>query len=164
MGNGARTLALGRGNLQVWHNLNPSTDSKHRLVLKDVLHVPEIGIHLISVGQILADGYQVLFKKNKAFITNKNNIPIIVAHKVGKLFKLKMTVSTQIEHANLAKITTIDYKILHARLGHLNKAAIKNLQKQHSLNIVNMNNDVCISCIQGKQSEINFQKEKEILL
>ena len=160
MGNGARTLALGRGNLQVWHNLNPSTDSKHRLVLKNVLHVPELGIHLISVGQILANGYQVLFKDNKAFITNNNNIPIIVAHKVGKLFKLKMTVSTQIEQANLAKIKTIDYKILHARLGHLNKAAIKTLQKQHSLNIVNMNNDVCIGCIQGKQSRNKFSKRK----
>ena len=51
--------AIGKGNLQI---KIPSGISTTTVLLKDVLHCPDMGLTLVSVGKITAAGYKVIFR------------------------------------------------------------------------------------------------------
>ena len=51
--------AIGKGNLQI---KIPNGISTTTVLLKDVLHCPDMGLTLVSVGKITAAGYKVIFR------------------------------------------------------------------------------------------------------
>ncbi|KIK81024.1 hypothetical protein PAXRUDRAFT_157076, partial [Paxillus rubicundulus Ve08.2h10] len=50
--------AIGRGNL---HIEIPNRESKTRVLLKDVLYTPSMGVTLVSISKLVAAGYSALF-------------------------------------------------------------------------------------------------------
>ena len=70
--------AIGKGNL--WIKI-PNGTSVTTVLLKDVLHCPDMGLTLVSVGKITAAGYQVIFEGTTCKIhdSNKKVIGQIIA-------------------------------------------------------------------------------------
>ena len=59
--------AIGKGDLQIKIPNGPSTTT---ILLKDVLHCPDMGLTLVSIGKITNAGYKVIFRGNTCMIYN----------------------------------------------------------------------------------------------
>src|ERR1700678_357792 len=59
---GGHFEATGKGDM---HIMMPNGKSTTRILLKDVLYAPKMGITLVSIGKIDSAGYTVLFHKSQ---------------------------------------------------------------------------------------------------
>jgi Pol polyprotein len=95
-----------------------------RVLLKDVLHAPNMTLTIVSIGCIMKAGCNVEFNKDKqvCWICKKKNSPIIghIPVSMNNLFK--------VEHALLANTVklaqSMDILMLHWRLEHISVDAI----------------------------------------
>ncbi|KAJ6701195.1 hypothetical protein OIU74_012532 [Salix koriyanagi] len=85
LGNGDIVQAKGRGAVKV-------STTKGTKVIKDVLYIPELNQNLLSVSQMLRNGYEVAFKENFCFITDANDSAIAKIKIEGSSFYLDLNV------------------------------------------------------------------------
>ena len=78
--------------------------------LKNVLHVPTITKHLISVGQIVEQGMQVRFNNDGCFIERIDQI-VAHGHREGRMFILT---SNEVKSAMFAMDLKVEYDLKHA--------------------------------------------------
>ena len=78
---------------------------KETLVVKTKIYVPRLTQNLLSVGQLVQEGYIVKFDNNQCHIYDKKNGQLITTTKMAlnKIFPLKM----QLE-SNIALSTIVD--------------------------------------------------------
>jgi hypothetical protein len=62
--------AVGTGDLKIEV---PNGESLTPILLKDVLHAPDMGITIVSISRIAKAGYAVTFKDNACQIRNKSD-------------------------------------------------------------------------------------------
>ena len=60
--------------------------SSKKINIEGVLYIPTITKNLLSVGQMVDNGYNVDFASNECFIRNKGNI-VAKGTRLGKLYK-----------------------------------------------------------------------------
>jgi len=70
-------------------------------LISDVLYVPKINRNLLSVTQLLENGYKVLFEDKKCVIKDANNIEMVNVQMKGKSFALDLMNEEQ--HATVHK-------------------------------------------------------------
>jgi hypothetical protein len=102
--------AVGVGDV---HIQVPNGASSTPIVLRDVLHAPDIGATVVSVGRIAKAGYSVLFEGDRCKIMTKNkatigNIPVS-ANNIYKVMHVRAA-TLDSEQVNIA--------MLHRRPGH----------------------------------------------
>ena len=64
--------AIGKGNLQI---KIPNSSGTTTILLKDVLHCPDMGLTLVSIGKITAAGYKVIFRGLTCRIFDSKDTP-----------------------------------------------------------------------------------------
>jgi hypothetical protein len=153
------TVQLGnKKEMQVEGKGTVGVDTSHGKVktLDNVQFVPNLGYNLLSVGQLMAGGYSIVFDNDACVITNKKSgKKVHVSMTPNKMFPLD--VSTMQNFA-LAASTKDDSKLWHLRYGHLNMKGLKLLSvKGMVFGLPKIGFlDLCEGCIYGKQTRHSF--------
>lgn len=154
IGNGARLMTTGKGNIEVM-------TKKGVRVIKDVFLVPEIDKNLLSVPQMVRNGYQVLFAGTKCIIYNQKGDKIAEVEMVRKAYLLRMQLAE--ESARMVKKEN-NSELWHKRLGHSGMHNLQSLQANQmvkGLPKFKVIQDTCEACVKGKQCREEFPKVSE---
>ena len=156
MGSGDLVQATGKGTLV-------DDTSQGRRYIEKVLLVPGLDENLLSVGQMMEDGYYILFGGNKAIIFEDESLKNVLARVVMKGNRcFPLSLETLIPAAKKASIVEESW-IWHKRLGHLNTESMRKIQQKRlvtGLPTLTTVEEVCEACVLGKQKGKNFLKGK----
>jgi hypothetical protein len=138
----------------------PNGESSTSIVLKDVLHAPDMGITIVSISQITRSSCKVIFDADVCRIFNRagNSIRAIRANK-HSLYKA--------EHIYAASISDerVDIVIIHRHLTHIAPDFIRKMVKRGIIEGVQLIDDgatvTCEACKQAKVARKEIQKEHE---
>jgi len=153
VGNGAVMMSEGKGDIEVMTR-------KDKRGIRDVLLVPKLGKNLLSVPQMIINGYQVTLKNNYCTIHDSARKKIGEVEMVNKSFHLRWLSNE--ETAMVAKDEATE--LWHKRLGHTGHSNLKILQSKEmvtGLPKFNVEEGKCESCILSKHSRDPFPKESE---
>ena len=129
-------------------------------LLHDVQFVPNLAHNLLSVGQLLENGYSVLFDGLTCSIKDRNTgRDIISTHKTkNNMFSLEIT---NLESLNLTVKNQQNSKLWHLRYGHLNAESLRLLSQKNLVHGISRIHQckVCEGCAYGKQTMKSFPTE-----
>src|SRR5580658_2869541 len=149
--------AVGTGDLEIEV---PNGESTTPILLKDVLHAPEMGTTIISVNRIAKAGYSVIFKDNTCQIRNKSD-KVIGTIPVGQngLYKVERV------YAAATPLERVDLVTLHRRLAHIAPDAIRKMVRGGAIEGIELVDDgstvICDACEQAKATRKDIRKERE---
>ena len=149
--------AVGTGDLRIEV---PNGEFPTPIILRDVLHAPDMGVTIVSVNRIAKAGYTVTFSHDVCSILNKSGTQVgsINASKNG-LYK--------VDHAYLvtAPEERVDLGTLHRRLAHIAPAAIRKMVEGGAVEGIKLVDDgstlICDACEQAKATRKEIKKERE---
>lgn len=163
-GNNANGYGIGVGDIQVLATLNDG--EKKLLVVKDVLHIPDIRRKLFSVSASTKRGNTAHFGTDGVTIRDKSGETILIAKQDGNLYRA--TIKEIIpEEANVI-LSEENLELWHERLAHISNKVIKSMVKSGSAEgIPSKLSKVpslgqratinCISCSLGKQHHKSYR-------
>lgn len=125
-------------------------------MLDNVQFVPDLGYNLLSVGQLMTDGYSVWFDDDACVITNKKSgKKVCITMTPNNMFPLDVS---NMENFALAASAKDDSKLWHLRYGHLNIKGLKLLvDKGMVLGLPKIDSiELCEGCIYEKQTRKSF--------
>ena len=129
LGNGDIVQAKGKGSVTV-------NTTKGMKVISNVLYIPELDQNILSVAQMLKNGYEVSFKGSFCFITDSHDSAIAKIKMEGNSFYLNMDVVKG--HVLSAKS---DESVLwQKRDGHAN---LNSLKVMHNSGMINDGDQFC---------------------
>ena len=155
--------ATGKGDMYVYL---PNRDkSNSRILLKEVLYAPRMGITLVSISRIAGAGSTVVFTGNVCRIYSKDRNIIGEIKVKGGLYRV-LTKGTKAYaytiHVN-EEILSLDE--LHRRLGHVSHERVKHLVKKGLVEGVALEKDeevvACESCEWAKGHKKSVSKIRE---
>lgn len=153
--NGEKLLVKGRGNAE------PQVSENKKLILENVLHVPDLTMNLISVSDLTKKNYCVNFDKGGCIIQKKNQ-PIANCQEVDGIYELTENKNNDnVVNVTLSKQTENISNIWHKRLAHLNRNYMCEMQKMVS-GMEFKSTDLCepcIPCIEGKTCKSPFKNK-----
>jgi hypothetical protein len=119
-------------------------------IITQVFHVPKMKNSLISVSKFILEGLKVEFDKDGCKVNNVYEVIMVEAQREKNLYLLNINVRK--ESANVAKSSNEGTMLWHQRLGHLNMANLKKLEKMvNGMNLKKVPwHHVCEACIKGK--------------
>lgn len=129
------------------------TENGNKLVLKEVRHVPEMRLNLISAGKLDDAGMNNQFGGGK-WKLSRGSMVVARGRKEGSLY---------ITHGKLCKgeinVAQEESKELwHKRLGHMSEKGLEILAKDHLQSIKGQPLESCEDCLAGKQRRVSFQR------
>ena len=149
LGNNHFCKIVGVGDVQI------RTKDGQDIFLKQVRHIPEMCMNLISVGQLDDDEWFKTFGNNSWKIC-KGAMVMARGPKIGTLYILKST--TEKSNVALAK-EEISTDLWHKCLGHMNEKGLKIIAGKSLLpSLKSYNLDLCEHCIYGRQRRVSFLK------
>ena len=124
-------------NLEIFRNLNKAVSTKVKVgngelldvkgkglaaiktvsgtkLLDNVLYVPEIEQNLMSVGQLVGDGFSLLFKDSLCVIKDCNDADLITVAMKNNSFPLYLDESSHVAYTSIEDQSSL----MHKRLGH----------------------------------------------
>lgn len=159
-GNQGRGMAVGKINV-----IATDEDPPTKLILKNVLYVPECKRKLVSLSALGDAGHHGNWDKTTVSVYSKSNIHLFDAKRSGKLYQVNFN-EVNYGYANNATSKVDDLTLWHQRFGHVNKKALKRMVTNQSVNGMNCsliedrrnNTDRvdCHSCALGKQPRKHF--------
>ena len=157
LGDNRTIKAYGKGTYRLVADLGGQTQ---RLVLHEVLYLPELERNLLSVHAMAKMGASVAFGNKQCKVTRNEKL-LAVGEMRGKLYMLN---TIREEHVSVAEVNSNLY-LWHCRMGHLGMNDVKKLVKEEMVNgirktdITSNNADsLCESCIMGKQHCASYPK------
>jgi len=154
MGNKAKCTPVGKGTIAF------QTESREWFRATNVLHVPRLGMNLLSVSQLQDKGYGVYFIKEKVCVKHlswKKKVQIGI--KSNRLYRLQL-------ESPMALISSHGDKDLnnlwHRRMGHLHHGALRILRST-IIRVPDLStelDDVCRGCVLGKYAKATFPRSK----
>ena len=153
--------AIGKGDMYIDV---PNGSETSRVLLRDVLHSPNMGVTLVSIGKITDAGCSVVFHGNICRIFDSSRTLLAEIPKQNGLYRTFTPHSeTGSLAARIAEVLTIDE--LHRRLGHVGHEAARILVEKGLVQGVELDPDskptVCPSCVWGKGHRKVMQRERE---
>lgn len=150
MGNGKLIEAKGKGIAAV-------QTRKGTRYVKDVLLVPSLEQNLLSVGQMIQNGYSLHFENKLCRICDDKN------NEIGRI-KMSCNRNFPIQwHAHNAMSAEVNHSNLwHKRFGHYNYDALRKLHEKKmilDLSLLQHQKSICEGCMLGKQHRNSFPKE-----
>jgi hypothetical protein len=130
--------------------------------ITQVLNVPKMKNNLIFINKLISEGLKVEFDKDGCKVNNVHGT--IVAEPCREKNFYLFNVNVRKENANVAKILNERTTLWHQRLGHLNMANFKKLEKMvNGMNLKEVPlHHMCEACIEGKHQRIFFPKDETI--
>ncbi|CAL9020712.1 unnamed protein product, partial [Prunus brigantina] len=155
MGNGAIVEAKGKGRIAV-------KTKKGLKQIHDVLLVLKLSQNLLSVGQLVENGYRLVFQDGACIIYDKNAVEMVIA-RVKMERNRNFPIEFQYAEVAAMKADVVqDSWLWHKRFCHLNFQGLKLLQKNSMVNgllEIKETTDVCEGCIMGKQHRNSFRRQ-----
>ena len=102
----------------------------HKVTLRNVLHVPKLAAHLVSLGTLQRQGASVVSYENGLFL-RFNGQEVFCTSLVGTLYHINRC---QIQKVSAYVATSESLRLWHQCLGHLNLGAIKDMQQKNMVN------------------------------
>ena len=125
-----------------------------RLVLRDVKHIPEIRLNLISACKLDDEMYCNTFSDGQWKLT-RGAMVVTRGKKYFTLYILQARLSASLVNAMKDESTT---KLWHQKLAHTRKKVLAILAKKHLLSGMNsIHLKRCIHCLAGKQHKVSFK-------
>ncbi|MCF8701906.1 GAG-pre-integrase domain-containing protein [Corynebacterium sp. MC-10] len=147
MGNGNLSKVIGKGDVCV------ETDNGMKLLLKDVRHIPDMRLNLMSIGKLDDEGFQNSFGNGKWKLT-KGSLIIARGHKLSKLYVMQAKVSDV--SINVTKNENIA-RLWHKRLCHAGEKGMSKLVKDKVLpDLDQVSLKKCEDCLAGKTEQSLF--------
>ena len=146
-GNAKTVLIKGIGNIYI-----EFLDTNKRLLLRNCLYMPELGINLISQGEL--SNIMTIFNK-ESVILKGNNITYTQGEKIGNLYYLPIRVvnNPTILVTNTSNTNNNSIILWHQRLGHINNKALRALLKttkgSNIENIKDLDLEKCEICLKA---------------
>ena len=150
--------AIGKGDLQIKISNGPDTTT---ILLKDVLHCPDMGLMLVSIGKITNAGHKVIFRNTTCKIYDKKDKVIGQITARNGLYRVDHQVAINVAMAGEdQEVLTI--KELHWHMGHIapetarqmvSKGAIKGIEIDSASEI-----QQCNSCEYAKATQKPIKK------
>jgi transposase InsO family protein len=149
MGNEGVSKIVGMGNVCL------ETSVGCKLVLKDVRHVPDIRLNLISTGKLDDEGYKNHFGDGKWKLI-KGSLVVAKGNKTCSLYTMKGKISKEFVNALDDDSST---ELWHKRLGHMSEKGMQLLAKKELLpGMKGTPLKTCVHCLAGKQNRVAFRK------
>ncbi len=157
--------ALGKGDMHI--TIPNGKNQTTKVLVKDVLHAPNLGVTLLSVGRITQAGYSLDFKDEECRIFDKKHHQIGSIPHVNGLYRLRVPVPHPEAHHidDGPRIVTPDE--LHRLMGHLPVDAAKKLVKDQLVDGLELDEgsptskDQCPSCLHGRMTRKAVSKSRE---
>jgi hypothetical protein len=152
--------AIGMGDLPI-KVLNGELSTK--IVLRDVLYTPELGLTVVSIGHIVKAGYTVEFDQGCCNIKRKKDGQKIASIPAGAsgLYKVDHTLSATFLAIILEE--PIDILMLHQRLGHISLDSIQSFVCANAVAGLQVIDDkpsfFCNLCEHAKKTRKPIKKE-----
>ncbi|CAH9135249.1 unnamed protein product [Cuscuta epithymum] len=152
MGNTSFSKIVGIGDVHITTNVGCA------LVLKDVRHVPDLRLNLISGTALDQQGYLNRFKEG-TWKLSKGSLVVARGHICGTLYKTH----AKLCHPSLNAVEEeISPNLWHRRLGHLSVKGLTTLAKKE---VISMGKgvalDPCEHCLFGKQHKVSFSSTRK---
>lgn len=148
MGNKDTAEIVGKGDIR----LEMSTGCS--LLLKEVRHVPDLRLSLISTGKLDDEGHYSTFGNGMWKLT-KGSLVVAKGKKDCSLYKTQAKLCK-------AQLNTVEgsFDKWHQRLGHMSEKGMKLLCRRQSIpDLQGGPADKCVDCLMGKQHRVSFTKK-----
>ena len=134
--------------------------SGNKLILINVLYVPEIRKNLISANLLCKGGFKTVLESDK-LILSKNGVFVGKGYACDGMFKLSVNSIVNNKNKNIS-VYMVDSSInlWHSRLAHINFTSLKFMAKNGYITYRNDNHDKCEICIQAKMTKLPFPKSE----
>ncbi|TXG57032.1 hypothetical protein EZV62_018345 [Acer yangbiense] len=148
MGNNGVAKAVGMGDVCL------ETNNGMMLLLKNVKHIPDIRLNLISAGKLDDEGFCNTFSDGHWKLT-KGSMIVARGKKCSSLYFMQAKVSDCIINIVDNESTT---ELWHRRLGHMSEKGLMVLAKKNLLSgMKNAPLKKCAHCLAGKQNRVAFK-------
>ena len=147
MGNSSFSEIAGIGDVKIQTNVGSTIN------LKDVRHVPDLRLNLLSGVALDKQGYGHQFC-NGAWKLTKGTMVIARGHICGTLYKTYVKICA--DSLNIVE-KEASQNLWHQRLGHMSEKGLSTLEKKELITIAkNIAPDPCNHCLFGKQHKVSF--------
>jgi hypothetical protein len=145
-------------------------DYSNRIILKDVLYVPEMGANLMSVRRLIQKGAEVVFgSEDRATVTRGGRTLLeATCHKDDNIYKVRSTADSSKETALISSSSKASPEVWHSRFAHLgysNMARLPSMVKGLDLTAADFKaagEVICGPCIMGKQKRLPFPDSETV--
>jgi transposase InsO family protein len=138
------------------------TKQNQRKVIEDVFYVPNLKVNLLSVGQLMQNGYDVQFHGSSCVIYDKTPCRRLLARvemTKNRMFPLCLK-SVNLSESYAHTVSSQDETWLwHYRYGHLPFKSLSRMHKQSmvlGLPVIDEHSSSCEDCILGKHQRDSF--------
>ena len=155
--------AVGKGDLRI---KIPNGPGMTTVLLKDVLHCPDMGLTLVSIGKITAAGYKVIFRGQTCKIYNSKDRVIRQINARNGLYRVDHEVVINTAMTGEAReVLTVEE--LHRRMGHIAPESAKQMVSSGAVEGIEVDSATsiqrCDSCEYAKATRKPIKKARETL-
>ncbi|KAJ3522993.1 hypothetical protein NMY22_g11644 [Coprinellus aureogranulatus] len=155
---------IGVGN---FHLQLPLGEESRTLLLKNVLHCPDLHSTLVSVSKLDLAGYKCVFQNRTCRVYNPSGVLVGIVPLVGGLYQSSSS-SFDVAYSSSPREPVVSLYEAHCRLGHINYAYVKHLLKDpdvhgFKLDPSAMEEVECVACIKAKATRAPIAKERSSL-
>lgn len=154
--NNERIKIEGKGDIILKLNVDNRIE---KVLIKNVIYVPDICTNLISVKQLTNEGYSVHFTKRLCRIKNCGGQTVAVAKADKRMYNL--CVNNEVERAYLTR-TSKDKRsedngyLWHRKMGHIGYGNLTFLKNE--IRNVTFPKDKCVTCLKARQTRLPFKQ------
>ena len=129
------------------------TQTGARLLLKNVKHVPDFRLNLISVGRLNDEGYCNTFN-NDTWKLSKGLMVVAKGKKHSSLYIMHATLMNDVDTLKSEDTT----EVWHRRLAHMSEKGMALLKRKNVLSgMQEAHLEKCAHCLAGKQKRVHFK-------
>nr|KYP31853.1 Retrovirus-related Pol polyprotein from transposon TNT 1-94 [Cajanus cajan] len=147
MGNHVTSKIVGIGEIALM------TENGNKLMLKEVRHVPDMRLNLISVSKLDEAGMINQFSADR-WKLSRGSMIVARGKKEGSLY----TMQGKICKGDMNVAQDASKELWHRRLGHMSEKGLEILAKDHLPNIKGQPLESCEDCLAGKQHRVSFRR------
>ena len=147
MANGVRAKAFGKGCVTIQFS------SGKKLILTNVLHVPDVVKNLVSADILNKKGLKAVLEANKV-ILSKNGVFVGKGYSCNGMFKLSINKNDDVS----LYMVDSSYSLWHERLGHVNHKVLQSMSKNGLISFGGIVKEKCEIYAQAKITRLPFPK------
>jgi hypothetical protein len=130
--------------------------------LDETLYVPDLRSNLLSVAKMTEHGFEVIFRRNEAIVTNPDTGEnVIVARRDKNMYYID-ELSEESRVSQTRSEIPMSLQEWHERFGHLNEKDLKNIIRKQKVDGIDIKADealpVCETYVKGKQTRKPFTR------
>jgi hypothetical protein len=133
--------------------------------LDETLYVPDLRSNLLSVAKLTEHGFEVIFRRNEAIVTNPDTGEnVIVARRDKDMYYIdELSEESRVSRVSQTRSQiSVSLQEWHERFGHLNEKDLKNIIRKQKVDGIDIKADealpVCETCVKGKQTRKPFTR------